>query len=199
LDRPALEILHADKEVAVATASWLKYAYLAHFSQPRSERQLYRLVKVHNICRIVEVGIYSVERTAAMISVAQRYCGHQQVSYTGLDWFDSRGDDLPKLTLKQAHRELQATGATVRLVPGEPARSVAAIANSHQHTGLLLLASPVPESTLAPAWFYFPRMIDAESVVLRERIDAVNRPTFELLKHSLLAKQAATLGERKAA
>lgn len=183
----------------MAAVSWLKYAYLAHLSKPRSERQLYRLLKANKVCRIVEVGIYSVERTATMIGVAQRYCGAEQVSYTGLDWFDARDTDLPKLTLKQAHRELQATGATVRLVPGEPARSVAAIANSHQHTGMLLLDSPVPESTLAPAWFYFPRMIDADTVVLRERIDAVGRPTFELLNHSLLAKQASTLGERKAA
>ena len=146
----------------MAAASWLKYAYLAHFSKPRTERQLYRLVKVHKVCRIVEVGIYSLERTAAMIAVAQRYAGTEQVAYTGLDWFDARNEDLPKLTLKQAHRELQSTGATVRLVPGDPARSVAAIANAHQHTGLLLLSSPVPDSMLAPAWFYFPRMIDAE-------------------------------------
>jgi hypothetical protein len=194
-----LSLRAANKEVAVAAASWLKYAYLAHFSQPRTQRQLYRLVKVHKICRIVEVGIYSIERTAAMIAVARRFAGGEQVSYTGLDWFDARPDDLSRLTLKQAHRELQATGATVRLVPGEPSRSVASIANAHQHTGLLLLSSPVTDSSLAPAWFYFPRMIDAESVVLRERIDVVNRPTFELLKHSLLAKQAATLGERKAA
>jgi hypothetical protein len=62
-----------------------------------------------------------------------------------------------------------------------------------------LLSSPVPESMLAPAWFYFPRMIDSASVVLRERIDAADRPTFELLNHSLLVKQAATLGERRAA
>jgi hypothetical protein len=197
--RPQDSFARADKEVAVAAASWLKYAYLAHFSKPRTERQLYRLVKVHKICRIVEVGIFSLERTASMIAVAQRYAGTEQVSYTGLDWFDARSEDLPKLTLKQAHRELQATGATVRLVPGEPGRAVGAIANGHQHTDLLLLSSPVPESMLAPAWFYFPRMIDAESVVLRERIDAADRPTFELLNHSLLSKQASTLGERKAA
>lgn len=183
----------------MAAASWLKYAYLAHFSKPRSERQLYRLIKVHKVTRFVEVGIASIERTTAMIAVAQRYCGTQQVAFTGLDWFDARHDDLPKLTLKQAHRELQTTGATVRLVPGEPARSVGAIANAHQHTGLLLLSASVPESLLAPAWFYFPRMIDSASVVLRERIDVAGRSTFELLNHSLLAKQAATLGERKAA
>lgn len=183
----------------MAAASWMKYAYLAHFSKPRTARQLYRLVKVHKISRIVEVGVSSLERTVAMISVAQRYAGTEQVSYTGLDWFDARDSDLPSLTLKQAHRELQSTGATVRLVPGDPGRAVGAIANGHAHTGLLLLSSPVPESMLAPAWFYFPRMIDSASVVLRERIDSADRPTFELLNHSLLAKQAVTLGERKAA
>ena len=183
----------------MAAASWLKYAYLAHFSKPRTERQLYRLVKVHKVCRIVEVGVQSLQRTVAMISVAQRYAGKEQVSYTGLDWFDARDSDLPSLTLKQAHRELQATGATVRLVPGDPGRAVSAIANSHAHTGLLLLSASVPDSMLAAAWFYLPRMIDAASVVLRERIDSADRPTFELLNHSLLAKQAATLGERKAA
>ena len=183
----------------MAAASWLKYVYLAHFSQPRTERQLYRLMKVHKISRIVEIGIQSIERTTAMIAVAQRYSGTEQVAYSGLDWFDARDEDLPKLTLKQAHRELQSTGATVRLVPGEPARSVTAIANAHQHTGLLLLSATVPESLLASAWFYFPRMIDSASVVLRERIDSAGRSTFELLNHSLLAKQASTLGERKAA
>jgi hypothetical protein len=183
----------------VAAASWFKYTYLAHFSQPRTQRQLYRLAKVHKICRIVEVGIFSLERTTALIAVAQRFAEGAPVNYTGLDWFDSRTDDLPKLTLKQAHRELQATGATVRLVPGDPGRAVSSIANSHQHTGLLLLSSPVTESQLAAAWFFFPRMIDAKSVVLRERIDAVGRPTFELLHHASLAKQAASLGERRAA
>jgi hypothetical protein len=197
--RPRDPFARADKEVAVAAASWLKYAYLAHFSKPRTERQLYRLLKVHKISRIVEVGVYSLERTAAMIGVAQRYAGTEQVSYTGLDWFDARDSDLPSLTLKQAHRELQSTGATVRLVPGDPGRAVASIANAHARTGLLLLSSPVPDSMLASAWFYFPRMIDAASVILRERIDSADRPTFELLNHSLLAKQAATLGERKAA
>ena len=183
----------------MAAASWLKYVYLAHFSQPRTQRQLFRLVKAHKTLRIVEVGIYNVERSAAIITLAQRFAEGEQVSYTGLDWFDARPDDLPRMTLKQAHRELQSTGAAVRLVPGEPARSVASIANSHQNTGLLLLSSSVTESSLAPAWFYFPRMVDASSIVLRERIDVANRATFERLKQSLLVKQAATLGERKAA
>ena len=183
----------------MAGSSWLKYAYLAHFSTPRTQRHLYRLVKSHRVCRIVEIGIYCVERTTAMIAVAQRYADGEQVCYTGLDWFDARSDELPRLTLKEAHRELQATGATVRLVPGEPAHSVAAIANAHQKTGLLLLSSPVTESSLAPAWFYFPRMVEPKSVALRERVDAAGRPTFERLNHSLLVKQAATLGERKAA
>ena len=183
----------------MAAASWLKYVYLAHFSQPRTERQLYRLAKVHKICRIVEVGIYNVERTMALIAVAQRFADQGQVSYTGLDWFDARPSDLPSLTLKAAHRALQSTGTVARLVPGDPARNIAAVANAHQHTGLILLSSIVPDCLLAPAWFYLPRMVDADTVVLRERIDAARRPTFEMLPKSLLVKQAVSLGERKAA
>jgi hypothetical protein len=63
----------------------------------------------------------------------------------------------------------------------------------------LLLSSVVTDSLLAPAWFYLPRMVDAQSVVLRERIDAAERATFEMLAMSILVKQAASLGERRAA
>jgi hypothetical protein len=183
----------------VAAASWFKYTYLAHLSKPRTQRQLYRLTKFHKFTRIIEVGIFGLERTTSLISVAQRFSDGAPISYTGLDWFDTRSEDLPQLTLKQAHRELQATGATVRLVPGDPARSISSIANTHQHTGLMMLSSAVTESQLAAAWFFFPRMIDSKTIVLRERIDSSDRPTFELLNHSLLNKQAASLGERKAA
>jgi hypothetical protein len=191
--------LAANKEVAVAAASWWKYAYLAHFSRPRTERPLFRLVKRHKICRIVEIGIQDVARSVSLVNVAERYADQGKVSYTGLDWFDSRSAELPQLTLKQAHRQLQATDAVVRLVPGEPGRSVGAIANAHPHTGLLILGSAVTDSQLVAAWFYLPRMVDAGSVVLRERIDSANRATFERLPHSLLIKQAAALGERRAA
>jgi hypothetical protein len=189
----------ANKEVAVAAVSWLKYVRLTLFSKPRSERQLYRLVKLHKIDRIVEIGIGSTARTTSLIGVAQRYAVEGKVSYAGLDWFEARPDELPRLTLKRAHAQLQATGAQVRLVPGEPARSVATIANAYQHTGLVLISAAVEDSTLAESWFYVPRMLDGSSIVLRERCDEAGEPTFEMLEHEQIVAWAGCSRGRRAA
>jgi hypothetical protein len=191
--------LSVEKEVAVAAASWLKYAYLAFASKPKSDRQLYRLVKLHRVCRIVELGIGSLERSAALIGVGQRYVADGKVAYTGLDWFDARPGDLPALTLKQAHRELQATGAQIRLTPGEPARSLRGIANAHAHTGMLLISASVADSTLESAWFYVPRMLDGRSIVLRERLNGAGESAFELVSMQKLAEFVERASTRQAA
>ena len=183
----------------MAAASWLKFAYLAYASKPRTDRQLYRLVKLHGICRIVELGIGNVERTTNLIDVAQRYAADGKVAYTGLDWFDSRNVDLPALTLKQTHVQLQATGAQVRLVPGDPGRSLRGAANSHPHTGLLLISAAVPDSSLETAWFYVPRMLDGRSIVLRERHSEAGESTFELVSMQRLAEFVERASTRQAA
>jgi hypothetical protein len=183
----------------VAAVSWLKYAYLAFASKPRTDRQLYRLVKLHGVERIVELGIGSLERTLALISVAQRYAKDGKVAYTGLDWFDARPVDMAELTLKQSHRELHATGAQIRLTPGEPGRAVRAIANAHAHTGMLLISAAVADSTLESAWFYVPRMLDGRSIVVRERLDASGQTVFELVSMQKLADLVERATNRQAA
>ena len=183
----------------MASVSWLKYAYLAHFSKPRSERQLYRLAKVHGFCRIVEVGVRSLERTISLIQVAQRFAENGKVAYTGIDWFDARPAEMSKLTLKDVHRGLQGTGAQVRLVPGEPGRSISTIANAHAHTGLILISSDVTDSALSSSWFYVPRMLDPLSIVVRERRDASGESTFEMVPIQQIVELAVRPAGRRAA
>ncbi|HEY4235541.1 MAG TPA: hypothetical protein VGM76_19065 [Lacipirellulaceae bacterium] len=183
----------------MAAVSWLKYAYLAYASKPRTDRQLYRLVKLHRICRIVELGIGSIERSTTLIGVGQRCSAEGKVAYTGLDWFDARSGELPSLTLKEAHCQLQATGAQIRLTPGEPARSLRGIANAHPHTGLLLISAAVNDSTLDSAWFYVPRMLDGRSIVLRERLDSAGQSVFEMISMQKLAEFVERVSHRQAA
>ena len=183
----------------MAAASWLKYVRLAYFSQPPSERELYRLVKRHKVCRLVEVGVGNIERTAALVLVAQRYAADGQVAYTGVDWFDARSAELPRLMLKQAHARLQSTGAKIRLVPGEPGRSLAGVANAHQHTGLLVISAAVADSSLDTAWFYVPRMLDEHSIVLRECLDEAGELAFERLPAAKIAELAGPAAGRRAA
>lgn len=183
----------------MAAASWLRYCYLAFASRPKSVRQLYRLVKRHRAVKIVEVGISDINRAASMIQIAQRFAAGEKVSHTGLDWFDARSNSLAELSIKEAHRVLRATGANVRLVPGEPARSLPTVANAHPNTDLILISAAVADDDLKAAWFYFPRMLHQRSVVLRERQVDTGDPAFEWVSLTQIAEWAGRTDRRRAA
>jgi hypothetical protein len=183
----------------VAAASWLRYLYLAHVTRPTNVRQLYRLVKRHQISRLVEVGIADIRRSLLLIEVAQRFAREGKVSYTGIDWFDERASALEPLSLKDAYRDLRATGANVRLVPGEPGAALAASANVHSNTDLILVAHLVVDRDLERLWFYVPRMLHGRSLVLREQQDPAGQPTFSPIALSQIAEWGGRpLGRRAA-
>ena len=183
----------------MAAANWFRYAYLSRLSRPAGHRQLYRLVKRQQICRIIEVGISDMGRAISLIEVAQRYAGGQKVWYTGIDWFDARQPGQPKLTLKDAYCDLRATGATVRLVPGAPGRSLAAAANAHQNTDLILISPGVTEDDLRGAWFYVPRMLHDKTTILHEGRDAKGEPSITSLSRTQVAEWAVRDSSRRAA
>ena len=187
----------------MAAASWFRYSYLAHFSRPKSVRQLYRLVKRQQFCRIVEIGISDLQRSVSLVEVAQRYAGGKTVLFTGIDWFEARAPELSPLTLKEAYRPLHATGAKVRLAPGSPGKSLAAAANAHQNTDLLLISASVPDSELTSAWFYVPRMLHVRSEVIREVCGPGGELAFERITASEVAERAGqgatTFGTRRRA
>ena len=174
----------------MAAANWFRYARLAHFSQPKANRQLFRLVKRDRICRIVEVGISDLPRAVAMIEVAQRFAGDKKVWYTGIDLFESRQPGSAPLPMKQTYRILRATEANVRLVPGAPATSLAAAANAHQNTDLILIGPDVTETDLSGAWFYVPRMLNKTSTILSERRTADGLSSFAPLTRTQIAEWA---------
>jgi len=174
----------------VAAASWFRYSFLAYFSRPKSVRQLYRLVKRQQFCRIVEIGIADLDRSVSIVEVAQRYAAGKTVLFTGIDWFEARAQEMKPLTLKSAYRALHATGAKVRLAPGAPGRSLAAAANAHQNTDLILIAASVPDSELATAWFYVPRMLHERSEVIREVLSPGGEWSFERITASEVAERA---------
>ncbi len=183
----------------MAAANWLHSAYLTFLSRPKGNRELYRLVKRARVCRIVEVGVSDIARAVSMIELAQRFARDGKVWYTGIDAFEARPSDSPTLSLKEAYRILRATGATVRLVPGAASSSLAACANAHQNTDLILIAPDISQSDLAGAWFFVPRMLHPESLILNEGRDANRQPTFERLSRSQVAEWAGRDTVRRAA
>jgi hypothetical protein len=148
------------------------------------------MVKRDKICRIVEIGISDLARAVALIETAQRFAGDQKVWYTGIDAFEARHSGQAPLSLKETYRILRATDANVRLVPGAPAPSLAAAANAHQNTGLILIGPDVSEADLNGAWFYVPRMLNEKSTILTERRSAEGEPVFTALTRSQIAEWA---------
>jgi hypothetical protein len=144
----------------------LKCFCIANFSQPDSERCLYRAIRRDGASSIVELGLGTARRALRMIEMATTRGQH--VRYAGIDEFESRAPDRPGLTLKQAYQSLRPTGAAIQLVPGDPLTALARVANSLTGTDLLIVSADVDAASLRAAWRYVPRMLHRHSRVYLE-------------------------------
>jgi hypothetical protein len=145
-----------------------RYLYLAFLSQPAGERVLYRHLRRHAVGRILELGIGNAERAKRLIDFAAR-TRRERIHYTGVDLFEMRSpEDGNGISLKLAHRQLAATGARVRLVPGEPYAALASTANSLKNQDLVLISADQNAESVEAAWFYLPRVLAKPAAVFCE-------------------------------
>jgi len=105
-----------------------------------------------------------------------------EVCYTGIDLFEARiAADGPGVTLKMAHRMLKSTGVRVKLVPGDSFSALARTANSLRETDLVVISSRQDPEIMARSWYFIPRVLHSESLVLREE----TRPGGRLVLRSV--------------
>ena len=150
--------------------SFLNFAYLTLLSKPAHERALYKVIRRLAPQSIVEIGVGLGVRAGRMIAVAQRYLPNEGIRYTGIDLFEARTESGTGLPLKEAHKRLKATGANIRVIPGDPLSALARSANALQSTDLLIVAADQDAQSLSNAWFYVPRMLHDKSLVLVEEL-----------------------------
>lgn len=154
----------------------LKYLYLAYFSQPASDRSLYRAIRRNKVRRILEIGVGTGDRALRMINLALRGKSAEPVEYAGIDLFESR-QEHDGLSLKLAHRKLSQTAARIRLVPGDVYSALARTANVlANQIDLIVISADQDPGSLAKAWFYVPRMLHAQSLVYREEVAGAVTP-----------------------
>lgn len=149
-------------------ASTFQYFCLTRLSRPAHQRCLYRALRRAQVRSIVELGVGDGQRAFRLLAVAQRYQPQERLSYTGIDLFEARPKEEAGLSLKVAHRRLTATGAQVRLVPGDPFSALARCANALTKTDLMVISADQDPASLEQAWFYVPRMLHEKSLVFRE-------------------------------
>lgn len=180
----------------MSIGSLIRSSYLLYFAQPAPDRALYWAVKRKPIRAIVELGIGLGEtahhRTERLLEVAgwRRAC--LPLAYTGIDLFESRPAHQPRLTLKQAFHDLRATGASTRLVPGDPHSALARTANALTGTDLVIISADLDGESLAQAWRYVPRMIHTQTLIFQQAaVIGPGKETWRQLKHEDVHKLAA--------
>jgi hypothetical protein len=136
------------------------------FAKSAAERCVELTVKRQRPRRILEIGLGDGERARRVISLAQRYHARHEVHFIGIDLFEDRHGELPPFPLKDAYRQLRATAARVRLVPGDPYGALVRAANSLSGIELVLISAEVSKASLAAAWFYLPRTLSKNAIVL---------------------------------
>jgi len=167
----------------MATMSQLgivKYSYLAYFSQPKSDRPIYKHLHTHPVRTIVELGVGDAVRAQRIIEMAVAMHPDAKIRYTGVDLFEARPPDKPGLTLKLAYRTLKRLPVNIQLIPGDPFTALARVANSLTGTDLLVIAADQDPDLMARAWILVPRMLHEDSLVFSERVSK-GQPRFDLL------------------
>jgi hypothetical protein len=175
----------------LSAASLTKYLYLAYLSKPVADRVIYRKIQKLRAGHLVGIGLGDGDRARKMIQLAARCSRRRQVQFTGIDLFELRPASLPRLSLKAAHRLLSPLGASVKLVPGDPFSALATTANSLLDTDLVVIGADQDRVSIERAWFYVPRMLHTESLVLVEEPDTEDqRGSYRILDFSAVEQLA---------
>lgn len=182
----------------MSVSDYLRLRYLTHLSKPAGDRFIYRAIHQRKIRTILELGIGNTERAARMIEVAALQTPISEIQYNGVDLFEARPPRAePGVTLKEAHRRLQATGARIRLLPGDPLSTLSQAANMLRGIDLVVISPGQEGESLARAWFYVPRMLHPLSLVLltdlndSEQFRPVSMVEIETLAVSALRRRVA--------
>lgn len=174
----------------LALATRIKLFYLFHFAKPAADRQLYRAVYERKPKSILQIGLGDGTRTDRILESLYFSDPTQIPHLSVIDLFEACTD--APLSLKQAHRQFHAKVSRLRLIPGDPLSALSRAANSLGQFDLVLATAQVDAASMAKAWFYLPRIIHPQTVVIIESGCDATSTSFEILS----AKEIEALAEK---
>ena len=174
--------------------STLQILALAFFSQPKSDRPIYRLIRRLQPQRIVELGIGNGQRSERIIRLARTF---GPVHFVGIDMFEGSPPGVPHMSLKNAHQRLTVLGDEVRLIPGDAGSTLPRRANELTNIDLIIISATQPSASVAVAWSYLPRMLHPTSRVLLETPTATDVTSWRLLTAEEVSTSAAISAKSK--
>lgn len=182
----------------MSVSDYLRLRYLTHLSKPIGDRLIYRVIHQRQLRTILEVGLGTGQRATRMIEVAALQRPLSEIQYTGVDLFEGRPATASAgLSLKEAHCLLKATGARVRLLPGDSLSVLTQAASSLRGIDLVVISADQQDEALARAWFYLPRVLHPQSLVLLA--EGGEEGTFRSMSMAEIETRAVAALRRRAA
>ena len=183
----------------MAGLSHLRLFYLLHLSKPASDRLVYREICRLKARKVVELGLDTGQRAVHIIEVLKEFHEGRDIHYTGVDLFEARtAADGPGISLREAHCLLKATGARIQLVPGTVSEALSRIANGVSQVDVLVISGHTRPEQLSQAWFFLPRMIQAQTQVFQETLSAGGSTAMRLLEAQEVEQLTTQAGRRAA-
>ena len=186
------------KDACIVAVGFLKYCYLAFFSNPAADRQVYRHLAKKQPRRVLEIGMGDAQRTVRMLDVLVTPGSETEVVYTGIDRFEAR-TEAPALTLKDAYKITKRDGVKAKLVPGDALSAMTVTANAAANTDFILIDSAIQDEDLQQAWKYFPRMMHEHTLVLRQIKGDDDKITVQSLSLAEIEKRAQAVESARVA
>jgi hypothetical protein len=152
----------------MAKLGMLRSLWLTRLSKPAGERTLYRHTLKTPPRRILELGLGTLGRTERLLEIAGSSIAAADLTYVGLDRFESRAATDPAgVSLKEAHQRLHGK-ARVQLVPGNIDSALARVCNHLGLFDLVAISAANDERHLSRCWFFLQRITTAQTTVFVE-------------------------------
>ncbi len=172
----------------MTAATKLNAFWWCWLARPKSDRALYRLVRKHKPRKLMVLGLGDTVRPLRLIALAKRYRQADSIEFAGIDRFDSRPAEEPRLSLKKTHQLLCPTAARISLLPGDPHETLPRAANTLHGIELVVISAGQNMDSFSRSWFFLHRLLAVHAIVLREEVSgdqtvlkALTRPELDRL------------------
>ncbi len=144
------------------------------------------------------LGLGDAVRPLRLIALAKRYRPADFIEFAGIDRFDSRPEEQPRLSLKKTHQLLRPTAARISLLPGDPQETLPRAANTLHGIELVVISAGQNMESLARSWFLLHRLLAPNAIVLREEISG-DQTVLKTLARPELDRLAVTAAPHRRA
>lgn len=162
------------------------------FYGPKRYRNIYRAIKAIKPKQIMEIGVWTGERSIRMLEVAKRYYPADQISYYGFDLFEDLSDEqlaseVSKKPPTKAHiqEKLEKTGANIHLYKGNTLETLPQEISRLPKMDFIFIDGGHSLETIQNDWDYARKLMHEKTVVIFDdywnRTDAGCKPLIDTL------------------